>query len=50
MARIKVKELFRKKSNTGERAFILIGALLLGCFFFIMTASNVTTRDYDVQV
>ncbi|SDD19345.1 hypothetical protein SAMN05421663_107211 [Terribacillus halophilus] len=50
MARKKFKELFSKKSKTGERAFILIGALLLGCFFFMMTASNVTTRDYDVQV
>ncbi|PAD39230.1 HD family phosphohydrolase [Terribacillus sp. 7520-G] len=50
MARIRLKELFKKKSKAGEQAFILIGALLLGCFFFVMTASNVTTKDYDVQV
>ncbi|MFP7493597.1 HDIG domain-containing protein [Terribacillus saccharophilus] len=50
MARFKFKDLFQKESKTSGRAFVLIGALLLGCFFFVMTASNVTTKDYDVQI
>ncbi len=50
MARKKFKDLFRRNSGAGERAFILIGAVLLGCFFFITTASNVTTKNYDVQI
>jgi cyclic-di-AMP phosphodiesterase PgpH len=42
--------LFKRKGKSGNRTIILIGALLLGCFFFIATASNVTTRNYDVQI